>query len=170
MNIPEVNLNGFIKFPTKSQKKFKSIKWKVKGEEYVGGIDDNDPNPHVRIPLSIKGIYEGKTYTLLEQTVKIYIECDNNRETFTTYPIRQQPPMTGEFPLTLNGDESYKYLYIWINKIPIEPVCFHWQQWIEGDIFYMWDKTNDIRLIEQYGFPDPRTLGKIELVFEITVQ
>lgn len=42
----EFNLNGFIKFPTKSQKKFKSIKWKVKGEEYVsegGGpnIPDN---------------------------------------------------------------------------------------------------------------------------------
>lgn len=31
----EFNLNGFIKFPTKSQKKFKSIKWKVKGGEYI---------------------------------------------------------------------------------------------------------------------------------------
>lgn len=44
----EFNLNGFIKFPTKSQKKFKSIKWKVKGEEYISEADadnDNDSSP-----------------------------------------------------------------------------------------------------------------------------
>lgn len=45
MNIPEVNLNGFIKFPTKSQKKFKSFKWKVKGGEYVSeGETPDEPD------------------------------------------------------------------------------------------------------------------------------
>lgn len=165
----EFNLNGFIKFPTKSQKKFKSIKWKVKGEEYVGGTDDNDPNPHVRIPLSIKGIYEGKTYTLLDQVVKIYIGEPLNPNIFTTYSIQQQPPMTGQFSLTLKDYESYN-LSINIAYIPIEPVEFYWEEWVEGDIFRMVDIENDYYLIDKYGFPDPRTLEKIELVFEITLQ